>query len=46
MQRASAAVYMLFCSTCVPDEKTGGYVCGYDIACENAHHVMAEFVKG
>ena len=34
-------VYTLFCHTCVLDEHTGAYICGYDIACENINNVQA-----
>jgi len=37
----SKEVYTLFCNTCILDEKTGGYICGYDIACENNNNVQA-----
>jgi len=31
----SETVYILFCNTCVRNEKDKCYDCGYDIACEN-----------
>ena len=37
----SSDVYTLFCNTCVLDEQTGGYICGYDIACENINNAQA-----
>lgn len=40
MLSGSNDVYTLFCNTCVLDEKTGGYICGYDIACENINNVQ------
>lgn len=34
----SETVFTLFCHTCVLDERTGGYICGNDTACENVNH--------
>lgn len=37
----SESVYMLFCYTCVRNDDEKGYVCSYDIACENLNGVEA-----
>ena len=37
----SQTVYTLFCNSCKLDGKTGGYVCGHDIACENINNTPA-----